>query len=281
MKPYAATLERLKTVGSAEHVRFTKAVAELKDADDYQATLSAATAALRKLVDDPDLFSARRAVVAGSRAPSLMAALGYAATDAVPDKYEFAGARTPVALRRLALAANALDAFAAEEPARRAKKALEALPPEPVVGAAGTTTITFLPGPKRRRYDADDTFDRVMQCATAWKSLLDARRGMKSPSRRASRHDSRLRRWLRVAAAHPNASLADVDLVHPRRELAAGDGARTLQALDLWPSATVRVRNPNAPPPPPPTNKLSVRANKPKPSDLFRAVNNRFAKAGA
>mmetsp|Transcript_20500 Transcript_20500/g.61109 ORF Transcript_20500/g.61109 Transcript_20500/m.61109 type:complete len:251 (-) Transcript_20500:49-801(-) len=250
MKPYAATLERLKTVGSAEHVRFTKAVAELKDADDYQATLSAATAALRKLVDDPDLFSARRAVVAGSRAPSLMAALGYAATDAVPDKYEFAGARTPVALRRLALAANALDAFAAEEPARRAKKALEALPPEPVVGAAGTTTITFLPGPKRRRYDADDTFDRVMQ-------------------------------WLRVAAAHPNASLADVDLVHPRRELAAGDGARTLQALDLWPSATVRVRNPNAPPPPPPTNKLSVRANKPKPSDLFRAVNNRFAKAGA
>ena len=44
------------------------------------------------------------------------------------------------ALRRLALAANALDAFAAEEPARRAKKALEALPPEPVVGHAAATS---------------------------------------------------------------------------------------------------------------------------------------------
>ena len=115
---------------------------------------------------------------------------------------------------------------------------------------AGTTTITFLPGPKRRRYDSDDTFDRVLQ-------------------------------WLRVCAANPGAALADVDLVHPRRALAAGDDRKTLQGLGLWPSATVRVKNPNAPPPPPPTDKRSVRANKPKPSDLFRAVNNRFAKAGA
>ena len=53
-----------------------------------------------------------------------------------------------------------------------------------------------------------------------------------------------------------------------RRELTPDDLKRTLQALGLWPSATLKLRGDAVPPPPPPPRP----SNKPKPSDIFRKV---------
>ena len=106
------------------------------------------------------------------------------------------------------------------------------------MGASGTTTLTLLSGstpPQRRRYDADDVLEKVMG-------------------------------WLR-AASERNIAVEDVALVHPRRELTPDDLKRTLQALGLWPSATLKLRGDAMPPlsPPRPTNK-------PKPSDIFKKI---------
>ena len=108
-----------------------------------------ARAAIDKLVQDPTLFSSRRAAVAGE-ATSLMAALGYDPLEGLPGQYEFRASRTPVVLRRLALASSALDAALREEPTRRAAQRFDQLPPEPALGASGTTTLTILLSVRRR-----------------------------------------------------------------------------------------------------------------------------------
>ena len=59
----------------------------------------------------------------------------------------------------------------------------------------------------------------------------------------------------------------DVALVHPRRELTPDDLKRTLQALGLWPSATLKLRGDAVLPSPPPRP-----SNKPKPSDIFKKI---------
>ena len=64
------------------------------------ATITDARAAIDKLVQDPEMFTSRRA--RRRRSDSLMAALGYALEG--PGRYEFRTATTPVVLRRLALA---------------------------------------------------------------------------------------------------------------------------------------------------------------------------------
>ena len=76
-------------------------------ADGGAATITDARAAIDKLVQDPELFTSRRAAVAGD-ATSLMAALGYAPLEGLPGRYEFRTATTPVVLRRLALASASL-----------------------------------------------------------------------------------------------------------------------------------------------------------------------------
>lgn len=240
---YQQTLERLKTVGTREHATFEKAVSALKQHDDYATTVSGARAALDQLVSDPDLFSSRRASCAGGGAPLLMSSLSF--QPLVGSRYEYVGLRTPVALRRLELASQALQSFANEEPARRAAARFDGLPPEPPLGAAGTTTLLLLPSRDRRRYAADDPLAKVVP-------------------------------WVRVAGASPTATAEDIELVHPPAEepLCAGDERKTLQALGLWPSATLRLRGTNTPPPPPPRAKAAVK--KPKPSDLFKRVKNRF-----
>mmetsp|Transcript_16089 Transcript_16089/g.48322 ORF Transcript_16089/g.48322 Transcript_16089/m.48322 type:complete len:273 (+) Transcript_16089:237-1055(+) len=232
---YQQTLDRLKTVGTRELAVFERAVASLKDRDDYASTVTDARAALDTLVLDPDLFSSRRASCGGGGAPLLMAAVGF--KPLINDRYEYVGERTPVALRRLALASAALESFAREEPGRRAAARFADLPPEPPVGAAGTTTLTLLPCRDRRRFAADDPFAKAMP-------------------------------WVRAAAAAPAAAPEDVELVHPTSSEPV-DERKTLQALGLWPSATLRLRG-TAPPPPPP--RAASKVKKPKPSDLFKQV---------
>ena len=237
---YEQTLERLKTQGTREQECFSRAVTALRGkgtAAEFSATITDARAAIDKLVQDPELFTSRRAAVAGD-ATSLMAALGYAPLEGLPGRYEFRGSTTPVVLRRLALASASLEAALREEPTRRAAQRFDHLPPEPALGASGTTTLTLLSGstpPQRRRYDSDDVLEKVMG-------------------------------WLR-AASERSVSVEDVALVHPRRELTPDDLKRTLQGLGLWPSATLRLRG-DAPPPPPPPRP----SNKPKPSDIFKKI---------
>ena len=238
---YEQTLERLKTQGTREQECFSRAVTALRGkgtAAEFSATITDARAAIDKLVQDPELFTSRRAAVAGDDATSLMAALGYAPLEGLPGRYEFRAATTPVVLRRLALASHALDAALREEPTRRAAQRFDHLPPEPPLGVSGTTTLTLLSAstpPQRRRYEADDVLEKVMG-------------------------------WLR-AASERSVSVEDVALVHPRRDLTPEDLKRTLQGLGLWPSATLRLRG-DAPPPPPPPRP----SNKPKPSDIFKKV---------
>ena len=237
---YEQTLERLKTQGTREQECFSRAVTALRGkgtAAEFSATITDARAAIDKLVQDPELFTSRRAAVAGD-ATSLMGALGYAPLEGLPGRYEFRTATTPVVLRRLALASKALEAALREEPTRRAAQRFDHLPPEPALGASGTTTLTLLSGstpPQRRRYYADDVLEKVMG-------------------------------WLR-AASERNVGVEYLALVHPRRELTPDDLKRTLQALGLWPSATLKLRGDDVPPPPPPRP-----SNKPKPSDIFRKV---------
>jgi hypothetical protein len=238
---YEQTLERLKTQGTREQECFSRAVAALRGkgtAEEFSATITDARAAIDKLVQDPELFTSRRAAVAGADATSLMAALGYAPLEGLPGRFEFRGATTPVVLRRLALASASLEAALREEPTRRAAQRFDHLPPEPPLGVSGTTTLTLLSGstpPQRRRYDSDDVLEKVMG-------------------------------WLR-AASERNVGVEDVALVHPRRELTPEDLKRTLQGLGLWPSATLKLRG-DAPPPPPPPRP----SNKPKPSDIFKKI---------
>ena len=102
---YEQTLERLKTQGTREQECFSRAVTALRGkgtAAEFSATITDARAAIDKLVQDPELFTSRRAAVAGD-ATSLMAALGYAPLEGLPGRYEFRTATTPVVLRRLAL----------------------------------------------------------------------------------------------------------------------------------------------------------------------------------
>ena len=236
---YEQTLERLKTQGTREQECFSRAVTALRGkgtAAEFSATITDARAAIDKLVQDPELFTSRRAAVAGD-ATSLMAALGYAPLEGLPGRYEFRTATTPVVLRRLALASASLQAALREEPTRRAAQRFDHLPPEPPLGVSGTTTLTLLSGstpPQRRRYEADDVLEKVMG-------------------------------WLR-AASERSVGIEDVALVHPRRELTPDDLKRTLQGLGLWPSATLKLRGDDAPPPPPRPS------NKPKPSDIFKKV---------
>jgi len=240
---YQQTLDRLKTVGSREHATFESAVASLRGRDDYAETVADARAALDALVSDPDLFSSRRASCGGGGASLLMGALGF--RPLVGTRYEYVGLRTPVTLRRLELASKALASFADEEPARRAAARFDGLPPEPPLGAAGTTTLLLLPSRDRRRYAADDPLAKVVP-------------------------------WVRVAGQAPGASAVDLELVHPpsAEALCAADERKTLQALGLWPSATLRLRGADAPAPAPAPAKATVK--KPKPSDLFKRVKNRF-----
>lgn len=243
---YQQTLERLKTQGTREQQQFSHAIAVLRGgtAASFSGTITDARAAIDKLVQDPTLFSSRRAAVAGE-ATSLMAALGNAPLEGLPGRYEFRASRTPVVLRRLALASSALDAALREEPTRRAAQRFDQLPPEPTLGASGTTTLTLLSGstPLRRRYDADDVLEKVMG-------------------------------WLRAAAERP-VGVEDVALVHPRRELTPDDLKRTLQALGLWPSATLKLRGIDPPPPP------RQPSTKPKPSDIFKKIKAARRKAEA
>ena len=106
---YEQTLERLKTQGTREQECFSRAATALRagkgTAAEFSATITDARAAIDKLVQDPELFTSRRAAVAGD-ATSLMAALGYAPLEGLPGRYEFRTATTPVVLRRLALASK-------------------------------------------------------------------------------------------------------------------------------------------------------------------------------
>ena len=137
---YEQTLERLKTQGTREQECFSRAVTALRGkgtAAEFSATITDARAAIDKLVQDPELFTSRRAAVAGD-ATSLMAALGYAPLEGLPGRYEFRASTTPVVLRRLALASASLEAALREEPTRRAAQRFDHLPPEPPLGVSGT-----------------------------------------------------------------------------------------------------------------------------------------------
>ena len=140
MKPQQSSFEQtmltLKTVGTAQEMQFRQATDALRACDDYEATLSAAQLALHRLCADPLLFASTRASVPGAGAAKLMAALGYRSAGGA--HFVFEGAKSPVVLRRLALATKALDAFRADERARRATAKFAALPAEPSPGASGT-----------------------------------------------------------------------------------------------------------------------------------------------
>ena len=107
-----------------------------------------------------------------------------------------------------------------------------------------------MPANERRRYEADDTFAKALA-------------------------------WIRVVVDDPDLGCDQVAVEFPKKRLAEDDGGRTLQALGLWPSATLRVGAEPAPllPPPPPRG-LRL-GGKPKPSDLFRRVKSRFDAAPA
>ena len=65
---YEQTLERLKTQGTREQECFSRAVTALRGkgtAEEFSATITDARAAIDKLVQDPELFTSRRAAVAG------------------------------------------------------------------------------------------------------------------------------------------------------------------------------------------------------------------------
>ena len=67
---YEQTLERLKTQGTREQECFSRAVTALRGkgtAAVFSATITDARAAIDKLVEDPELFTSRRAAVAGER----------------------------------------------------------------------------------------------------------------------------------------------------------------------------------------------------------------------
>lgn len=252
MKPQQSSFEQtmltLKTVGTAQEMQFRQATDALRACDDYEATLSAAQLALHRLCADPLLFASTRASVPGAGAAKLMAALGYRSADGA--HFVFEGAKSPVVLRRLALATKALDAYRADERARRATAKFAALPAEPSPGASGTTTLRVMPANERRRYEADDTFAKALA-------------------------------WIRVVVDDPDLGCDQVTVEFPKKRLTADDGGRTLQALGLWPSATLRVGGEPAPPlPPPPPRGLRL-GGKPKPSDLFRRVKSRFDAAPA
>lgn len=242
---YEATLTALRVQGTREEKNLRTACEALRTSDDYEATLRSAIAALDRLVADPHLFASSRAVVAGAGADALMASLGYAF--AAPTVFAYRGERTPVALRRLTLAARALAAFRDEEAARRASAALRALAPEPEVGAAGTTVLKLLPGAARRRFASDDDFAKALP-------------------------------WVRAVAAVADLSIDGIECAHPARAFVVGDERKTLMALGLWPSATLRLKAgpADAPPPPPPT---AFAANKPKPSELIRRARRGFSTA--
>ena len=130
-------------------------------------------------MQDPELFTSRRAAVAGD-ATSLMAALGYAPLEGLPGRYEFRASTTPVVLRRLALASKALDALR-EEPTRRAAQRFDHLPPEPALGISGTTTLTLLSGidaaAAAPTTEADDVLEKVMGWLRAASERTRRRRG--------------------------------------------------------------------------------------------------------
>ena len=63
---YEQTLERLKTQGTREQECFSRAVTALRGkgtAAEFSATITDARAAIDKLVQDPELFTSRRAAV--------------------------------------------------------------------------------------------------------------------------------------------------------------------------------------------------------------------------
>ena len=245
-KTFEELLLTLKTVGTREEQQFRRAMEALRSVDDWEATVDGAMEAVERLCADPLLFSASRARVPGRGAAALMEALRYRSIGG-DARYAFEGAASAVALRRLALARTAMAAFRTDEVARRAAARFSGLAPEPPVGAAGTTTLRVVPANEKRRFEADDTFLKVLP-------------------------------WLRVLASNPALGAEGASVVHPPKDLARGDDAKTLQALGLWPSATLSLEPPAAalPPPPPPRRPASLPAGKPKPSDLFKRVKRRF-----
>jgi len=111
--------------------------------------------------------------------------------------------------------------------------------PEPAVGQSGTTTVLLVVDgvAHRRRFSADDLLEDV----TAWARTI-ARGGTL------------------VATAPASGPLRD------------DDKRKTLQALGFWPGVTLKAHNDDEKA----TVAKTTKAHKPKPSDLFKAINRRF-----
>lgn len=233
-------LEQLKTAGSGQEVCFTRALELLKREDPEVAleSVRAARDTVERLVESPQLFASGRCM-APPAAALLLGALGFG--EATQGRYIFSSARTPAALRRLAFAVRALDAWSRDEVARHANARFDALSPEPEIGAAGTTVLRFARA--TRRFASDDRFEAALP-------------------------------WLSVVANMSALRATDLEIEFPRRDLLDDDERKTLHALGLWPSATLGLVNSSSEHMLPPTSRAAS-AHKPKPSDLFKAVTNR------
>lgn len=230
---------------------------------------------------------AMQRVLAAPGSRKLLSFVGFAAEGGNAGALVLEGATTPFMRAHVAAAVAALRtsrqsdatywAAAADEAeaaqaaqAAAASKArhLAATPPEPEVGAAGTTTLRFiLPDgpPVTRRFYADHTFGQVQSYMRA---LLPESRG-----RAVNVTDV-------VSACDESHNLGDAQ------------AQRTLQALGLWPSARLACLPGDASAPPPDAAATLKRplpaapaagksSRKPKPSEIFKQMRGRFEPQGA
>ena len=159
--------------------------------------------------------------------------------------------------------------------ARRAAAAAFQAVKEPNFGGAGVATLTFRDGAGQtfatRRFDGDDTLDRVIRF------LATCDLGVPRVGWRVATDTTPPSFWCDGWAL--------TDATTGANAISEADVAKTLQALGLWPSAVLKVEDLAAPPPPPPPPAPTAArpgagrtvGPKPKPSDLFRRVEARHA----